>query len=98
MVGTETGYRTWQNQPNAPEEAYSDTGGPFTALFLGWAPSLALLGIFYAVLLVTRGSQVSAPPSVGPRLTSLRVGFPVTGRSEEQSSLGSRRAPRDSVA
>jgi hypothetical protein len=44
ILGVETGYSAWQSIPEPPEEAYSDTGGPFVVLFMGWCPALVLLG------------------------------------------------------
>ena len=37
FVAADSGYRVWQQIPNPPEEAFSDTG-PFVFLFLGWLP------------------------------------------------------------
>ena len=44
ILGVETGYRAWQGIPEPPQEAFSDTGGPFVVLFMGWFPALVLLG------------------------------------------------------
>ena len=66
VVGTEVGYVTWQSLPNPPDEAFSDSGGPFVSLFLGWAPSLFFLGIVYAILSATRGRARTTPSSSSP--------------------------------
>ena len=50
FVAVESGCRAWQCIPNPPEDAYSDTGGPFYILFLGWQPSLVILGIQHLLL------------------------------------------------
>ena len=50
FAAVELGYRAWQCIPNPPEDAYSDTGGPFFILFLGWLPSMVILGIEYLLL------------------------------------------------
>jgi|GEM_PF-3050166 len=50
FVGVDSGYRAWQSIPNPPEEAFSDTGGPFSFLFAGWFPSLILLSFLHLVL------------------------------------------------
>lgn len=42
IVGVESGYYAWQSTPHPPDEAFSDTGGPFFVLFLGWLPSLVV--------------------------------------------------------
>ena len=44
ILGVETGYSVWQSIPEPPPEAFSDTGGPFVVLFMGWFPALVLLG------------------------------------------------------
>ncbi len=44
ILGVETGYSAWQSIPEPPQEAFSDTGGPFIVLFMGWFPALVLLG------------------------------------------------------
>jgi len=63
IVGVETGYHAWQSIPNPPEEAFSDTGGPFVVLFLGWLPSLVVLGIEHLLLRLCWRS--AAPPPTG---------------------------------
>lgn len=50
FLSVDSGYRAWQNIPNPPEEAFSDTGGPFVALFLGWLPGLVILSILHLLL------------------------------------------------
>ena len=50
ILGVETGYSAWQGIPDPPEEAFSDTGGPFFILFMGWFPSLVLLGAIHLLL------------------------------------------------
>ena len=50
FLGVDSGYRDWQNSPLPPEEAFSDTGGPFYALFLGWLPAAVLLGPAHVLL------------------------------------------------
>jgi len=50
FVAVESGYRAWQSIPNPPEDAYSDTGGPFFILFLGWLPSMVIIGIEHLLL------------------------------------------------
>jgi chromate transport protein ChrA len=50
FLAVDSGYRSWQGIPNPPEEAFSDTGGPFFMLFLGWLPSAILVGLFLLVL------------------------------------------------
>ncbi len=54
FIGVDAGYRAWQNIPNPPEEAFSDSGGPFVALFLGWLPSLVVLGGAHLLLRLRR--------------------------------------------
>lgn len=49
-VGVEYGYNALQSIPNPPDAAFSDTGGPFFMLFLGWLPSFVLVGIGHLVL------------------------------------------------
>ena len=44
ILGVETGYSVWQSIPEPPPEAFSDTGGPFVVLFMGWFPARVLLG------------------------------------------------------
>ena len=44
IPGIGTDYSAWQSIPEPPQEAYSDTGGPFVVLFMGWFPALVLLG------------------------------------------------------
>lgn len=50
FCGIDHGYRAWQSIPNPPKEAFSDTGGPFTILFLGWFPGLIILTIEHLLL------------------------------------------------
>lgn len=50
FLGVESGYYSWKSIPDPPSEAFSDTGGPFFILFLGWLPSLVLLGIGHLLL------------------------------------------------
>jgi len=50
IVGVEYGYHAWQQLPNPPEEAFSDTGGPFFILLVGWLPSYALLWTVHLIL------------------------------------------------
>jgi len=50
FAGVDQGYRAWQSIPNPPEEAFSDTGGPFTVLFLGWVPCAFLLSSVHLLL------------------------------------------------
>lgn len=50
IVGVEYGYNAWQSIPNPPDAAFSDTGGPFFMLFLGWLPSFVLVWIGHLVL------------------------------------------------
>ena len=64
ILGVETGYHAWQSTPNPPEEAFSDTGGPFVVLFLGWLPGLVVLELEHLVL--RRCWRVSAPPPTPP--------------------------------
>jgi hypothetical protein len=56
LLGVDRGYRVWQAQPDAPEEAYADGGPALGAIFLGWIPSavwwLMIFGI--AMLLIPR--------------------------------------------
>lgn len=61
VVGTELGYHTWQCLPDPPDEAFSDTGGPLVSLFLGWLPSLVLLGLAHGLFRLARGRP--NPPS-----------------------------------
>lgn len=65
IVGVESGYYVWQSTPHPPDEAFSDTGGPFFVLLLGWLPSLVVLGIAHLVLRWCWWSRQlsSAPPS-----------------------------------
>ena len=60
IVGVESGYHSWQTIPNPPEEAFSDTGGPGITLFLGWLPSLVVLGIAHLSLRLCW--RIIAPP------------------------------------
>jgi len=54
FIAVESGYRAWQSIPNPPDDAYSDTGGPFFILFLGWLPSLVILGTEHFLLRLFR--------------------------------------------
>lgn len=63
FIGVDSGYRAWQSGPNPPDEAFSDTGGPFTMLFLGWVPATLLLG---TVFWLTRRPGGTRRPSPQP--------------------------------
>ena len=66
IVGVEYGYNAWQSIPNPPEEAFSDTGGPFFVLFAGWLPILIMLGIVHLFLRRCWRNLASRPtPSLG---------------------------------
>ncbi|NNM31159.1 MAG: hypothetical protein HKO57_16700, partial [Akkermansiaceae bacterium] len=69
IVGVEYGYNAWQSSPNPPDEAFSDTGGPFATLFLGWVPSALVLGIVY-LLLRWCWRSLAPPPAQPPPLPS----------------------------
>ena len=68
ILGVETGYSAWQSIPEPPKEAYSDTGGPFVVLFMGWFPALVLLGGVHFLLcrrrLKLESSAVVQPPEL----------------------------------
>ena len=47
FFAVDSGYRIWQQLPDAPEEAFSDSAGPFLVLLTGWAPAIGIvLGVF----------------------------------------------------
>ena len=50
FAGVDYGYREWQGIDNPPDDAFSDTGGPFAFLFLGWMPALCILYPFLWLL------------------------------------------------
>ena len=70
IIGIEYGYNSWQKIPNPPEEAFSDTGGPFAILFLGWFPSLIILGLEYLLLRLCWRIFGSKKPTLPPESTS----------------------------
>jgi hypothetical protein len=65
FLAADAGYRAWQESPNPPDEAFSDAGGPFFFLLLGWLPSGILLGSVFllASTLWPRGARVKRPAS-----------------------------------
>ena len=66
VVGIEYGYNAWQSIPNPPDEAFSDTGGVFVMLFLGWVPGGTILGIAHLFLrLCWQQPRTEIPPSRG---------------------------------
>ena len=73
FIGVDSGYRAWQSLPNPPEEAFSDTGGPFSFLFAGWLPSLILLSSLHLVLRRygrNNSSSTTSPPMQASSETS----------------------------
>ena len=50
FLSVDSGYRAWQSTSDPPEEAFSDTGGPFFFLFFGWLPSAAFLAPAFLLL------------------------------------------------
>lgn len=70
ILGIENGYHAWQSIPNPPKEAFSDAGGPFTILFLGWFPSLVILGIEHLLLTLCWRSFCSKKPTPPPESIS----------------------------
>lgn len=55
ILGIDQGYRVWQSQPDAPDEAYADGGASIGAIFVGWMPSgVWWLASFVVALLVVR--------------------------------------------
>lgn len=58
LLGFDRGYRVWQAQPDAPEEAFADGGPIMGAIFLGWIPSgMWWLAVFGIALLVVHGQR-----------------------------------------
>ncbi len=47
FLGVDRGYAAWQSSAAPPDEAFSDTGGPFAFLFAGWIPSGLILTLIY---------------------------------------------------
>ena len=63
LFGSAAAYRAFQAQPDAPPEAFNDTG-PVGALFLGWLPSSLLVSLTCMVArLLRRASRSPAPRS-----------------------------------
>ena len=60
FIGVDSGYRAWQSIPNPPLEAFSDTDGPFSVMFLGWFPSLIVLGSVHLLLRINTGEELKA--------------------------------------
>jgi hypothetical protein len=62
FIAADSGYQAWQGSPNAPDDAYSDTG-PIFFLLAGWLPSW---GVTYLLLLlfqlIFQRPRVSPPP------------------------------------
>lgn len=68
FLGVDDGYRTWQQTPDPPDEAFSDTGGPFGAMVAGWVPALAVLWPLHLWLVhVRRGRGRNTPPPLPSR-------------------------------
>ena len=63
FLAVDAGYRAWQQSPNPPHEAFSDAGGPFFFLLLGWLPSGILLGsvFLFASMVWPREARQSRP-------------------------------------
>ena len=68
ILGVETGYRAWQGIPEPPQEAFSDTGGPFVVLFMGWFPALVLLGGAHFLLCLCHLKLLSCAAGQPPKL------------------------------
>ncbi len=60
FMAVDGGYRAWQRTANPPDEAFSDTAGPFLALSLGWLPGAVILVPLHAAL--RRGRRAPGPP------------------------------------
>lgn len=67
FLAVDAGYRAWQESPNPPDEAFSDAGGPFFFLLLGWLPSGILLGtvFFLTSAIWPRGTHRQRPVEPG---------------------------------
>ena len=61
FISADSGYRAWQQLPNPPEQAFSDTG-PIIILVLGWLPSLVIASLL--LLLSRRFFPLSPPQSI----------------------------------
>ena len=65
FIAADSGYQAWQGSPNAPDDAYSDTG-PIFFLLAGWLPSSQI--VFLLLLLFQR--IFPRPPGSPPPLPS----------------------------
>lgn len=61
FIGVDSGYRAWQSGPNPPDEAFSDTGGPFSMLFFGCVPATLLLGTVFGLTRRPGGTRLPSP-------------------------------------
>lgn len=68
FFGSELGLRNWQAMPNAPKEAYADTG-PAGMLLFGWAPAGLFTAVWWGLLsLIALALHRIRQPKPPPRL------------------------------
>ncbi|MCH2145471.1 MAG: hypothetical protein MK082_10060 [Phycisphaerales bacterium] len=70
FLGSDIGYRNWQNMEDPPDEAFTDTA-PMVYLVAGWFPAgVATFGCWGLLTLVVntvrRGRAAKAPPFIDP--------------------------------
>jgi hypothetical protein len=76
FLGSDMGYRAWQQSPNPPHEAFSD-GSALGALLFGWLPAglscLLLFTLVRGIRWILRGEHPDASPTVSILPNDARV-------------------------
>jgi hypothetical protein len=63
FIAADSGYRAWQSIPNAPEEAFSDTG-PIFLLLAGWLPSFGVVFLLLRLCQQIFPQRPASPPEL----------------------------------
>ena len=83
FLGSDMGYRAWQQIPNPPDEAYSDAA-PAGLLILGWIPGGMFCALIFGLNWLIRLPFLLSKKSGAPRTHAV---VPLAASNETDDSL-----------